>query len=175
MYQTPGPDTARPQPEHPAARRRHAVTAPVFVDASGRRQRRVRRLGLLLAVPAVAYVALLLSALLGGPGASSPYLPLPESAERPSGGPASSAPQREAGAPRRPSTAPPAVPEGLPGEASRTPAAVAEPGAATTTGPSPAASTAPGASKTTPAPAEVRGRSTASHPAPARSTSRSRG
>lgn len=175
VHQTLDPDATRPQPERPVAPRRHAVTAPVFVDASGRRQRRVRRLGLLLAVPAAAYIALLLSALLGGPGASSPYLPLPESAERPSGGPASGAPQREGGDPRRPATAPTAVPEGRPGDASRTPASVAEPGAATTTGPSPAASTPPGAAKTTPAPAVVRGRSTASHPAPAPAHSTGRG
>ena len=35
--------------------------APVFVDASGRRQRRVRRAGRILAVPAAGYLALLAS------------------------------------------------------------------------------------------------------------------
>jgi hypothetical protein len=49
----------------------------VFVDASGRRQRRVRRLGLILVVPAVAYVGLLASTLLGGPTVHTPLLPTP--------------------------------------------------------------------------------------------------
>ncbi len=49
--------------------------APVFVDTSGRRQRRVRRWGYLLVVPAAAYVVLLISTLLGGPTLQSPFLP----------------------------------------------------------------------------------------------------
>jgi hypothetical protein len=53
--------------------------SPVFVDSSGRRQRRVRRLGRLLVVPAAVYVALLVSTLLGGPTVDSPLLPLPAS------------------------------------------------------------------------------------------------
>jgi hypothetical protein len=60
---------------------RHAAARPVFVDASGRRQRRVRRIGRLLAVPAAGYVALLLVSALGGPGVSSPYLPLPDAGD----------------------------------------------------------------------------------------------
>ncbi|MGV4987101.1 hypothetical protein ACVB8X_22870 [Streptomyces sp. NRAIS4] len=48
---------------------------PVFVDSSGRRQRRVRRAARLLVLPAVGYVALLTSALLGGPAISSPFVP----------------------------------------------------------------------------------------------------
>ncbi|MFJ6761106.1 hypothetical protein ACIQNK_39650 [Streptomyces sp. NPDC091273] len=52
-----------------------AAEAPVFVDRSGRRQRRVRRWGYLLVVPAVAYVVLLMSTLLGGPTFQSPFLP----------------------------------------------------------------------------------------------------
>jgi hypothetical protein len=38
----------------------------------------VRRLGRLLVVPAVAYLGLLVSTLLGGPTVHSPYLPLPD-------------------------------------------------------------------------------------------------
>ncbi|MFF1909149.1 hypothetical protein [Kitasatospora sp. NPDC058218] len=49
----------------------------MFVDSSGRRQRRVRRLGLLLAVPAAGYLVLLASTVLGGPTVSAPFLPLP--------------------------------------------------------------------------------------------------
>ncbi|MGY4923963.1 hypothetical protein [Streptomyces sp. 900105755] len=62
----PEPDT----PENDPAR-------PVFVDASGRRQRRVRRAARLLLIPAGVYVALLVSALLGGPAISAPFVPLP--------------------------------------------------------------------------------------------------
>lgn len=49
----------------------------MFVDASGRRQRRVRRAGRILAIPAAGYVVLLLSTALGGPSVNAPYLPLP--------------------------------------------------------------------------------------------------
>ncbi|RAG81170.1 hypothetical protein DN069_34295 [Streptacidiphilus pinicola] len=56
---------------------RRVPERPVFVDASGRRQRNVRRAGRILVVPAVAYVGLLVSTLLGGPTISIPGLPLP--------------------------------------------------------------------------------------------------
>ncbi|MFF7751942.1 hypothetical protein ACFZCP_22415 [Streptomyces sp. NPDC007971] len=48
---------------------------PVFVDSSGRRQRRVRRAARLLVIPAGVYVVLLISTLLGGPSISSPFVP----------------------------------------------------------------------------------------------------
>lgn len=174
VHQTTGPDTHPQQRESPVASRRHAATGPVFVDTSGRRQRRVRRLGLLLAVPAVAYIAVLVSALLGGPGASSAYLPLPDSAEHHPRGPASGAPQRAGDDPGRPEPASSAVPENPSGAASRTPASAPRPGTSATAPPSPGASSAPSAAKTTPAPAATRGRSTTTHPAPARSTARGR-
>ncbi|WP_405015179.1 hypothetical protein [Kitasatospora sp. NBC_01539] len=47
----------------------------MFVDASGRRQRRVRRAGRILAVPAAGYLALLASSALGGPTLDAPFLP----------------------------------------------------------------------------------------------------
>lgn len=56
---------------------RRVPERPVFVDASGRRQQQVRRLGRILVVPAVAYVGLLVSTLLGGPTINIPFLPLP--------------------------------------------------------------------------------------------------
>ena len=56
---------------------RRVPERPVFVDASGRRQQRVRRIGRILVVPAVAYVGLLTSTLLGGPTINIPFLPLP--------------------------------------------------------------------------------------------------
>ncbi len=51
--------------------------APVFVDASGRRQRRVRRTARLLLIPAGGYVVLLVGTLLGGPAVTSPFVPPP--------------------------------------------------------------------------------------------------
>ncbi|MER6071416.1 hypothetical protein ABT187_21730 [Streptomyces sp. NPDC001817] len=53
---------------------------PVFVDSSGRRQRRVLRASRLLMIPAGGYVALLISTLLGGPGISAPFVPQPDPA-----------------------------------------------------------------------------------------------
>jgi len=64
----PGPDT----PESDSVR-------PIFVDASGRRQRRVLRAARLLVIPAGGYVALLISTVLGGPSLSSPFVPQPDS------------------------------------------------------------------------------------------------
>ncbi|WP_354641293.1 hypothetical protein [Kitasatospora camelliae] len=68
----PGPQPATARPSGPPS-----APPPVFVDSSGRRQRRVRRLGRLLAVPAVGYLALVLSSLLGGPAIDAPFLPQP--------------------------------------------------------------------------------------------------
>jgi len=51
---------------------------PVFVDASGGRQRRLRVAGAILVTPAVGYVGLLLSTVVGGPTIHSPFLPLPD-------------------------------------------------------------------------------------------------
>ncbi|WP_265565655.1 hypothetical protein [Streptomyces hygroscopicus] len=51
----------------------------VFVDSSGRRQRRVLRAARLLVIPAGGYVALLISTVLGGPSLSSPFVPQPGS------------------------------------------------------------------------------------------------
>jgi hypothetical protein len=50
---------------------------PVFVDPSGRRQRWLRVVGAFGVLPAVGYVFLLLSTVLGGPTVQSPFLPLP--------------------------------------------------------------------------------------------------
>jgi hypothetical protein len=52
--------------------------SPVFVDGSGRRLRRLRVAGAIVVVPAVGYVCLLFSTLLGGPTIHSPFLPLPD-------------------------------------------------------------------------------------------------
>ncbi|MEU6505696.1 hypothetical protein [Streptomyces sp. NPDC046942] len=67
----PGPSAAAaeqvPSEDDPAR--------PVFVDSSGRRQRRVLRAARLLVIPAGGYIALLVSTLLGGPGISAPFFP----------------------------------------------------------------------------------------------------
>ncbi|WP_251072246.1 hypothetical protein [Streptomyces sp. ISL-43] len=68
-----GHSPSAPEPDS----RAWAAPSPVFVDSSGIRQRRVRRLGWLLVVPAAGYVVLLVSSLFGGPTLSSPFLPLP--------------------------------------------------------------------------------------------------
>ncbi|MFD4598224.1 hypothetical protein ACFWPQ_09300, partial [Streptomyces sp. NPDC058464] len=71
-HDVPGPPAPAPDaPERDPVR-------PVFVDASGHRQRRVRRAARLLVIPAGVYVALLVSTLLGGPTLSAPFVPLPE-------------------------------------------------------------------------------------------------
>ncbi|GGN56334.1 hypothetical protein GCM10011579_017250 [Streptomyces albiflavescens] len=68
-HPVPGPDT----PVSESVR-------PVFVDSSGRRQRRVLRAARLLVIPAGGYVALLISTMLGGPSISSPFVPQQDSA-----------------------------------------------------------------------------------------------
>lgn len=82
-----------------------SAPSPVFVDRSGRRQRRVRRLGRLLVVPAGAYVVLLISTLLGGPTVRSPLLP------------AAQAPHPAEASPPAPGPSAPAVPTRAPSSA----------------------------------------------------------
>lgn len=117
-----------------------AEPRPVFVDSSGRRQRRVRRLGWLLVVPAAAYVVLILSSLFGGPTLRSPFLPAPRGADAaPSKAPAAEPSPSASTAPRR--TAAPA------GATSQAPAPTGPgPGPLTTAG----SSAAPTASPTLP-------------------------
>ncbi|WP_154676185.1 hypothetical protein [Amycolatopsis benzoatilytica] len=115
---------------------------PVFVDGSGQRRSRVRRFGWFLAAPALAYLVLLVSTLLGGPGLPRAILPLPDSAL-----PGNHAAPEQTEAPG--STAPtssPAVHSRAP-EASRTtrPAAVG-----TTPAGAPALTTAPAPPSTAP-------------------------
>jgi hypothetical protein len=124
-----------------AARRRAA--RPVFVDASGRRQRRVRRLGLLLAVPAACYIAVLLSAVLGGPRVDASFLPLPKARQHGSAG--TVAPSAPARAPHSTAGGGAAAPGTGPGTSATRSGAGTQPGS----GPAP---TQPAAG-TTPAPA----------------------
>jgi hypothetical protein len=141
---------------------RHAADGPVFVDASGRRQRRVRRAGRLLAVPAAGYVVLLLVSALGGPTVSSPYLPLPAKGDHhgsPSPGPSTSG--RTPGTPAAGHTG---GPTGGPGEAAAAPHTTARPPAGTATA-RPTATTATTAGTPTATVTHGRSRATA-HPVP---------
>jgi len=61
---------------------------PVFVDASGRRLRRIKVTGLGVLGLAAGYVILLLIAFLGGPNAAAPFLPLGISPAAPAAVPA---------------------------------------------------------------------------------------
>jgi hypothetical protein len=99
-----------------------AADSPVFVDASGRRQRRVRRFGWVLVVPAVAYVLLLVSTLLGGPTVRSPLLPAPPppavESVAPVAEPGPESPSPEAGGtPSKARTGPAATPSAVGGRA----------------------------------------------------------
>ncbi|QNE20437.1 hypothetical protein F1D05_24160 [Kribbella qitaiheensis] len=58
-----------------------STRSPVFVDSTGQRHRRIRRTAVWLAVPAVGYLVLLTSSLLGGPRVDTPLIPLPEAAK----------------------------------------------------------------------------------------------
>ncbi|OIJ94378.1 hypothetical protein BIV25_22505 [Streptomyces sp. MUSC 14] len=74
------PFVPMPQPEPAPEHWSGSGAQPVFVDASGRRRRRVLRAARLLALPAGGYVALLIGTVLGGPGVSAPFVPQPDSA-----------------------------------------------------------------------------------------------
>jgi hypothetical protein len=55
-----------------------ATRSPVFVDTTGRRAHRLRRWGLVVAVPAAAYLVAVASSLLGGPSLPSALLLIDE-------------------------------------------------------------------------------------------------
>lgn len=73
------PEVAAEPPLDPEPDAAGEAVRPVFVDSSGRRQRRVLRATRLLLIPAGGYVALLISTVLGGPSISSPVVPQPHS------------------------------------------------------------------------------------------------
>jgi hypothetical protein len=77
-----------------------ATSSPVFVDASGLRQRRIRRAGAWLAVPVVGYLVLLGSSLLGGPRVDTPLIPLPEAGKHQPGPRVTPGPARAAETPK---------------------------------------------------------------------------
>jgi hypothetical protein len=176
---TPPPSGARSAPAGHGRRPGGPATAarPVFVDPSGRRQRRVRRIGRLLAIPAAGYVALLLSAALGGPSVDAPYLPRPAAGGHGPGAGATVRPTATGGAAHRtpsspdrggPASAPPAAP----GTAGAGPTADRTTPRASVSGGTTAPATAP--VSPTAAPTVTHGKSTATHPVPTH-TGRGRG
>lgn len=60
----------------PAARAADSADGPVFVDASGRRSKKLRRLGWVLAIASACYAVALVAALIGG-NSSAPLLQIP--------------------------------------------------------------------------------------------------
>lgn len=60
----------------PAARAADGADGPVFVDASGRRSKKLRRLGWVLAIASACYAVALVAALIGG-SSSAPWLQIP--------------------------------------------------------------------------------------------------
>lgn len=60
----------------PAARAADSSDGPVFVDASGRRSKKLRRLGWVLAIASACYAVALVAALIGG-SSSAPWLQIP--------------------------------------------------------------------------------------------------
>lgn len=137
---------------------------PVFVDASGRRLRRVQLIGLGVLGLVAGYVVLVLAAFIGGSGVSAPFLPLPAAAgphDQPPTPPASPAAESHAAAALSGPAAPPVVqsPAAAPVALAAAPAAPPTGGTAVATpAPVPAAApthpglggTAPGAAGTAP-------------------------
>ncbi|REJ04507.1 hypothetical protein DY023_13745 [Microbacterium bovistercoris] len=129
-----------------------AVTPePVFVDPAGRRMRWIRRTLWALVVLAVAYVALAISAFLGGPSIDAPLLPQPRAAVAP---PApTTVPKTADAVPVEPSADPVDVPGEQADTADPAPASVPSAPPAPSTAPAPApepTETAPGSSGTAP-------------------------
>lgn len=159
------PSDTDPAPEASAHRPggSPAAARPVFLDPSGRRQRRVRRFGRLLVIPAAGYVALLLSAVFGGPSVNSPYLPLPVAGDHGSGT-ATSGPT----APGRTSSA--GSKGAAHGSGTPTARATAAPAPASRLSPSPSAPrTATASASASAAPTVKHGKSPVTHPVPTHS------
>ncbi|MFF4211052.1 hypothetical protein ACFYZE_17200 [Streptomyces sp. NPDC001796] len=125
---------------------------PVFVDSSGRRQRRVLRAARLLLIPAGGYLALLISAALGGPTLDAPFVPQPDPTHHPAG-PSVAAPDSSPEAGRSAGSASPTTarqtsrPTARP-TVSATPAATSAPTAGASPAPAPAATHAAAPSPT---------------------------
>lgn len=160
-----------------------APRGPVFVDASGRRLRRLKLIGLGALGLVAGYVLLLLVAFMGGPNVAAPYLPLPAAAKPPAPAPVardlpsspSSPPSNGSGLPtggaRLPAPLAPTTLEALVTSPSPVPVAPGPTGAATQQAArfAPLATPAPSAGQTSPgksgtAPGQATRPSTPTHP-----------
>ncbi|MER6569954.1 hypothetical protein ABT288_28145 [Streptomyces sp. NPDC001093] len=142
-----------PEPERDAEPDTEASepVRPVFVDSSGRRQRRVLRAARLLMIPAGGYVALLVGTLLGGPGISAPFVPQPDTTHPAT--PRVSAPDAASGTGRRAGSADTAGVHAAP-----------RPTARQTSGPTAASTTPATTAGPTPAPASTTSTTSTSTP-----------
>lgn len=138
VFDTPGHPV--PEPDTPQSE----SAGPVFVDSSGRRQRRVLRAARLMMIPAGGYVAVLISAMLGGPSISSPFVPHADSPH--SATPSATAPDSSSGTgdPAR-SASPTATRKDSGATARKAPSPTGQPAAST----APAAPSRPTAAPTT--------------------------
>ncbi|MCK8436496.1 hypothetical protein G3I77_26770 [Streptomyces sp. D2-8] len=131
-----------------------AADRPVFVDESGRRSRRYRRIGMAIALACGVYAVVIVATLLSG-NSNAPWLPVPTKEDNPPAGqvdtprlPAESAPTGDTGATApgsTPSTGEATAP--APGPSAAAPDATVEPGL-----PGTSAKPTPTATRTTPAP-----------------------
>ncbi|MFI9149991.1 hypothetical protein [Streptomyces sp. NPDC053367] len=124
---------------------------PVFVDETGRRSRRWRRLGMAVGLACAVYAVVIVATLLSG-SSDAPWLPVPEKGGKPAGKVDSPALPSDSVQPSGPgaSMSPEADPSATAGS---TPAAGATPGAA---GAAPTAEAPAGRATTTPGPAATR-------------------
>ncbi|WP_345660041.1 hypothetical protein [Streptomyces venetus] len=142
-----------------------AADRPVFVDESGRRSRRFRRIGMAVALVCGVYAVVIVATLLSG-NSQAPWLPVPGQQEGQPAGKVDTPPLPEQSAPsaEAEATAPggtPATGEATapaPGASAREPVATAGPGRSGTT-----AKPSPTAARTTPAP-----RTGVTNPAPSK-------
>ncbi|MGI5426207.1 hypothetical protein [Streptomyces sp. CA-179760] len=140
--------------EGPGAGSEAAADSPVFVDESGRRSRRFRRIGMAVALACGVYAVVIVATLMSG-NSQAPWLPVPGQKEAPPAGQVDTppVPERSAPADGTGTIAPGSTPttdEGTapaPGASAGDPVAPAAPGRSGTT-----AKPSPSASRTTPAP-----------------------
>ncbi|MEU6275502.1 hypothetical protein ABZ871_24265 [Streptomyces populi] len=130
-----GPDGRTVQPGKGAPTTAEASDRPVFVDASGRRSRRFRRLGMLVAVACAVYAVVIVTTLLSG-NSNAPWLPVPGQEEDTPAGRAETSPR-----PTRPVN-----PSAGPGATAPGAVATATDGATPSFGPAPTASASVSAS-----------------------------
>ncbi|MFF4982534.1 hypothetical protein ACFY3O_21080 [Streptomyces sp. NPDC001046] len=158
-----GGERVRQAEDAPGAGADGSGDRPVFVDESGRRSRRLRRIGVVVALACGVYAVVIVATLLSG-NSNAPWLPVPgRSEEQPAEKVDSSPPPAEAGPTEEPGAAVPGgvpAPVGatapVPGPSAAAPAVTARPGrSGAPAEPSPTATRAtprPGTGRTDPTP-----------------------